>query len=287
MTVSGFTFVRNAVTYDYPFVESLSSLLPLCDEVVVVVGRSQDDTLERVRSLRSPKIKIVESEWDDTVRSGGSVLAQQTNLALNHISGDWGIYLQADEVLHERDAPAIRNAMEVHGDNRRVEGLLLSYLHFYGSYDYVGAARRWYRREIRVIRNGIGVRSWGDAQGFRIDGRKMRVKLTDATVHHYGWVRSPEAQQRKQKWFHRLWHDDTWVDRHVGTAKTYDYSGGGRLLPFRGTHPAVMKDRIARQDWSFSYDPLKARVSLKERLLETIERRTGHRVGEYKNYIVI
>ena len=35
MKVVGFTFIRNALTYDYPVLESIQSLLPLCDEMVV------------------------------------------------------------------------------------------------------------------------------------------------------------------------------------------------------------------------------------------------------------
>ena len=40
MRVSGFTFIRNAIHYDYPIVEAIHSILPLCDEVVVAVGNS-------------------------------------------------------------------------------------------------------------------------------------------------------------------------------------------------------------------------------------------------------
>lgn len=51
MKVSGFTFVKNAILYDYPIVEAISSILPLCDEVVVAVGKSDDNTLDLIRSI--------------------------------------------------------------------------------------------------------------------------------------------------------------------------------------------------------------------------------------------
>ena len=70
MKVSGFTFVRNAVKYDYPVVESIRSILPAVDEFIVNVGRCDDGTLELIRSIRDPKIKIVESVWDETLREG-------------------------------------------------------------------------------------------------------------------------------------------------------------------------------------------------------------------------
>ena len=287
MKVSGFTFVRNGLKYDYPFLESIRSLLPLCDEVVIAVGKSEDDTLERIQSLHSSKIKILETVWDESIREGGTILSLQTNLALDHMQGDWAVYLQADEVLHENNYPAMKEAMYRYKDVDKVEGLLFNYRHFYGCYNYVGDSRRWYRREIRIVRPQIGVRSWGDAQGFRIDGRKLRVKLIDASIYHYGWVKPPEIQQLKQKSFNKLWHADEWIDRHVGRESEYNYKQGGKLVLFDGSHPSVMAERILKQNWLFKYNPLKTQQSMKEKILDGIESRCGWRIGEYKNYIII
>ena len=290
MKVVGFTFVRNAVTYDYPVLESLRSLLPLCDEVVVAVGRSDDDTLGLIQGLNSPKIRIVETKWDDTLREGGRVLALETDKALAAVpaDADWAIYLQADEVLHEADYPAIRAGMVRWQAERQVDGLLLEYRHFYGSYDYLGDARRWYRREIRIVRPGIGVFSYRDAQGFRKTGNeKLRVKLLAATVHHYGWVKAPAAMQRKQETFNKLWHDDEWVARHVAPAAEFDYSQIDALRPFTGTHPAVMAGRIQAQNWHYAHDMSRNSYQFKDRLKQLIERLTGYRIGEYRNYQLI
>jgi hypothetical protein len=287
MKVSGFTFVRNGVKFDYPFLESIQSLLAVCDEVVVAVGQSEDTTLECIKSLHSPKIIILETVWDESIRSGGAILSQQTNLALDQLSGDWALYLQADEVLHEKDHRAIKEAMECYKTTREVEGLLFQYKHFYGSYEYLGDSRRWYRREIRIVRPKSGVRSWGDAQGFKMNGRKLHVKLIDAAIYHYGWVKPPDIQQRKQRTFNTLWHSNDWVEQHVGTAHEYNYKQGGKLAIYKGTHPALMADRVQKQNWSFQYDPLKVQQPLKEIILDAVEKRCGWRIGEYKNYIMI
>ncbi|UYZ64054.1 glycosyltransferase family protein [Hymenobacter weizhouensis] len=290
MKVVGFTFVRNAVLYDYPVLESLRSLLPLCDEVVVAVGRSDDDTLGLIRSLESPKIRVVETVWDDTLREGGRVLAVETDKALAAVpaDADWAIYLQADEVLHEQDYPAIREGMTRWLPQLGVEGLLLRYRHFYGSYDYLGDSPRWYRREIRIIRPGIGVYSYRDAQGFRkAPNQKLRVKLIDATVHHYGWVKTPAAMQRKQETFNRLWHSDEWVAQHVVPAAEFDYSQIDSLQRFTGTHPAVMQERVRRQGWQFEHDMSRNRYRLKDRLKQAVEQLTGYRPGEYRNYKLV
>jgi hypothetical protein len=287
LRVVGFTFVRNGVKFDYPFLESIKSLFPLCDEVVVAVGNSEDCTLEKIKSLKSSQLQILETKWDDSLRQSGLILSQQTNLALDHVSGDWAIYLQADEVLHENDYPAIKHAMTQNKNSTEVEGLLFHYKHFYGAYDYLGDSRRWYRREIRIVRPSIGVRSWGDAQGFRIQGRKLRVKLIDATIYHYGWVKSPKNQQLKQKYFNKLWHSDDWVNQHVSGLDEYDYRQGGKLSKFHGTHPAVMLDRVHQQNWNFLYDVNKLRLPFKEKFLDSIESLSGWRIGEYKNYTII
>ena len=290
MKVVGFTFVRNAIKYDYPVLESLQSLLPLCDEVVVAVGRSEDDTLSLIRSLASSKIRIVETVWDDTLREGGRVLAVETDKALAAVpaDADWAIYLQADEVLHEDDYPAIRAGLERWGPDKSVEGLLLNYRHFYGSYDYLGDSFRWYRREIRIVRPGVGVRSYRDAQGFRLaDNRKLRVKLLDATVHHYGWVKAPAAMQRKQETFNKLWHSDEWVTQHVVSAPEFDYSQVDSLQRFAGTHPAVMAARIRHENWQYAHDMSRNRYPLKDQFKRVLEKLTGYRFGEYRNYTLV
>ena len=155
MKVSGFAIARNVVKADYPIKEALTSIVPLCDEIIVAVGKSEDNTLEYIRSLDIPHLKIIETIWDDSLREGGKVLADETNKALKAVSpdSDWLFYIQADECIHENDVPHIRAAMEKNLQNINVNGLLFNYLHFYGTYDFVGDSRRWYRNEIRIIRN--------------------------------------------------------------------------------------------------------------------------------------
>jgi hypothetical protein len=165
-----------------------------------------------------------------------------------------------------------------------VEGLLFAYEHFYGSYDYVGDSRKWYRNEIRVVRNNKNISSYRDAQGFRINGRKLQVMAIPAKVYHYGWVKDPRSQQEKQKSFHKMWHDDEWVKNNVAQADAFDYANIDSLKKFTGTHPLVMKERLARMNWYFEWDQSKKKLPLKESVLKIIEQLTGKRLFEYKNY---
>ncbi len=293
MRVSGFSMVRNAVLLHYPVVESIRSILPLCDEFVIAVGRSEDDTLARIRSIGDPRIRIVETEWDPAHFVHGAINAVQTNLALDQCVGDWAFYLQADEVIHEDDLPRIRLALQRCQGRPQVEGLLFRFLHFWGDFDHYHGARNWYRHEVRVVRNCPGVRSWKSAQGFRRDGRKLRVVDSGARVFHYGWVRPPETMKRKQIALDRLHHPEAWVRRrHPQPDVPFDYGSLEHLRRYRSSHPSVMRDWIAAKTWSAAdsrrpgtrheHDRTSVRTLtwIEDHLLR-------RRLGEYRNYRLI
>ena len=290
MQISGFTFVRNAIQYDYPVVESIMSILPVVDEFIVSVGNSDDQTLSLIQSISSPKIKIVESTWDDSLRSGGRVLAVETDKAFCHVSykSDWAFYLQADEVVHEKYHQTILKAANQYKDQLKVEGLLFNYLHFYGTYDYVGDTRRWYDKEIRIIRNDKSIRSYRDAQGFRKNDRKLQVKQIDASIYHYGWVKHPELQQHKRENFGKLWSDAEQTESDKQKQDLFNYvNDADSLVKFTGTHPQTMHQRIKDKNWQINFDLAKKKLSFKDWLLYKIEKLTGKRLFNYKNYRTI
>lgn len=293
MKISGFTFIRNAVVFSYPFLESLNSLLPLCDELIIVAGKSDDNTIDVLKSLNNPKIKIFETEWDMTLKTGGIIYSQQTNLALEKCTGDWCIYLQADEVIHEKDYDLILKDINRIETNPKIDALLFKYRHFYGSYNYVGVGRQWYKREIRAFRNTGNVCSWGDAQGFRkkVDDKyeKLRAYQSSAEIFHYGWVRPPKAQLKKIRITGNYYHET--VDNkleEIGELE-FDYNSAYELKKFEGTHPANMKNKIEDDNsWTtkFRADKLKPRPFL-YKLTDGIEKLTGYRIGEFKDFIEV
>lgn len=290
MKVSGFTIVRNAVKYDYPVVEAITSVLPICDEFVVAVGKSEDATLELIRQISSEKIRIIETVWDDRMRVGGRTFAQETDKAFQAVSADtdWCFYIQADEVLHEKYHEVVRAAMLRFKDDKNVDGLLFNYKHFYGSYDYVGESWGWYRREIRVIRNDRSIFSYKDAQGFRKKpNQKLLVKLIDATIYHYGWVKDPRTMQNKRKEWNRFYFSDQWIESQIAKADEFDFSQVDSLVKFTETHPLVMSSRISRKNWKFDHDLSKNRYSTKEKFKRVISNLIGYRIGEYKNYKIV
>lgn len=289
MKVTGFTFIKDALTYDYPVVEAIRSILPVCDDFVVAVGKSTDKTLELINAIDPKKIKIIETVWDENLREGGRVLADETNKALAAIpeDSDWAFYIQGDEVMHEKYLDVVKENMEKHLHNPKVDGLLFKYAHFYGSYDYVGSSIRWYQNEIRIIRNDKSIYSFRDAQGFRKgDNKILRVKAMDAWMYHYGWVKEPGAMQKKQENFNKYWHDDEWISKNVKSSEEFDYSEIDSLKTFEGTHPKVMKERLATKNWKFDYDLSYNKIPPKEAFKRFMKKYAGLDFT-YKNYKII
>jgi len=284
--ISGFTIIRNALINDYPIVEAITSILPVVDEMIVGIGDCEDETRKLIEAIPTDKIKIFESVWDPNLRSGGKVLAVETDKAFDHVSADsdWAFYIQADEVVHEKYLDAIRAAAEKYKDDQKVEGLLFKYTHFYGSYNYIGDSRKWYNREIRVIRNDKSIRAYRDAQGFRKNGQKLHVKLIDAYIYHYGWVKSPEKMKLKIKNTSKFWHEDQQAELK---AALFDYNEFDSIKKFEDTHPAVMKKRIEEKNWDVELDISQKHMSLKKRFLYWFENKTGIRPFDYTNYKLI
>ena len=288
MKVCGFTFIRNAEKFDFPVIEAITSVLPLCDHFVVAVGQSDDQTRQLIQQISFEKISIVDTVWNENLKKGGAVYADETNKAFDAIPAeyDWCFYIQGDEVLHEKYLEPVKAAMLENLHRAAVEGLLFGFRHFYGTYDYVGDCRHWYRNEIRVIRNDKQIRSYRDAQGFRKNGEKLNVVKVAAEIYHYGWVRHPRFMQQKidavKSFYDGLSdHEATKLalEKEFNYGVEYD-----ALARFNGTHPQVMKDRIERLNWSMEVDLKKTHLKPKYRFLYWIEKRFGIRLFEYRNY---
>lgn len=264
MKISGFSMVKNAVKLYYPIKESIMSILPIVDEFVVAVGDCDDNTRELIESIGDSKIKIIDTVWDVKAYPGGSILAYQTDLAKAHCSGDWLFYLQADEVIHQENHGAIRARCKELLHDKEVEGLLFRYKHFWADYNHAFTQNhKWYRNEIRIIRNNPEIHSWKDAQSFRKikdftkekylqkDGtEKLAVARVDAFVYHYGWVRPPKLMGKKQLHFNSCYKQDNTDKEELEVISELDFGMVGRVPVYNDTHPAVMKERIAEFDWA-------------------------------------
>lgn len=301
--LSGFTMMRNASKLYFPAVESVRSALPVVDEFVVALGRGDpdDDTAERLRALRDPKIRIIERSWDRALYRDGAIFAHETTFALGQCSSTWCLYLQADEVLHEDDLSTIREYCLRYRDDPRVEGLLFDYYHFWGDYQHHLDAHGICRREIRIVRSGIGAYSYLDAVSFRKPpNEKLGVVRIPARIYHYGYVRPPELMAVKKRVQDAI-HDGRELSMSQAgreVSAPYDYGPLGDVPLFRGTHPGVMRDFMLRHSWRDRLDfgrrspahPIQHKHErLKYRMLSWLERRlTDNRdlIG-WKNYRLV
>ena len=288
--ISGFTIVRNAVTLDYPIVPAIRSILGLCDEVVVNVGKSDDDTRDLVAGLGDPRVRIIDTIWDFS--RGSAVLAHETNRAMAACRGAWGVYIQADEVLHETGAAALRERIREWDGDARVEGLLVDYLHFFGDFDTVATDRHWYRREVRAVRLGHDIRSYRDAQGFRVGPalRRVRARQVGARMFHYGWARPLQSMRRKLVAAQDVFPQH--ADRLAARAAQPEALGWTPLLRrFTGAHPDAAQSWIAPRraaSAGWARGPRQLRLShLRLYVSDWIERLTGSRLFEYRNYVEV
>ena len=246
MKISGFTIVRNIIKFNYPAIESIRSILPICDEFIINVGDSEDDTLKLVKSIADKKIRIIQNKWD--ISLGSQVLSFQTNLALKECRGDWAFYLQSDEVIHEADLDRLYRLMKKHLHNKRIDALRFKWLHFYGSYYRYRIDRGWYQKQDRIIRNNGEIESFSDAYAFRRkDGRPLRRENTGCLLYHYGWVHSEEMMRKRRINAGKIGFLPP--GENASEARRF-FDGLGRFPVYFGTHPVVMKKRIANHPMS-------------------------------------
>lgn len=280
--ISGYTVIRNGKLMGYPVVQSIRSLLPLVDEMVIGVGQSEDDTKALIESIGDPKIKIFDSHWDTTNTKGGTVLSDKSNEALAKCENDWCFYLQADELVHEEDLPKIRQAIEAYDSDPQVQGLVFDYVHFYGSYHTIATSKQWYRREVRVVRKSSGAQSFRDAQGFRLGktNKSLKVKRSGGRIFHYGWVKPPEVMGRKARMLDFWWHGE-----RENRDNEFSYDNQYGLQEFTKTHPKVMLELVEKQDWDFTPKRTFRDWQLKDIryfFCEWMEKLFDHRSGEHR-----
>lgn len=286
--ISAFTIVRNAVALDYPIVPAIRSVLGICDEFVVNVGKSEDGTREQVAGIGDPRIRILDTVWD--LSRAGLTLAAETDRAMRACRGAWGVYIQADEVLHETGATILKDRIAEWDGDPRVEGLLVDYLHFYGDFDTLATNRHWYRREVRAVRLGAGLHAYGDAQGFRgALERRVRARATGAAMFHYGWARHPAALEKKHAAFQGLFQEDEGKIAERRAQPRLQWTPG--LRRFTGTHPKAAQEWIAVRRGQTAEPAVEPRGlklgDVRFYLSDWIERLTGARLFEYRNYVLV
>ena len=281
MKVSAFTFIKNGQILGYPFLESIQSILPIVDEFIINVGKSEDDTLALIKSISTPKIRIIESNWNENMHDRGYVYGQQKMIAQFNCSGDWAFYIECDEVYHESDLDKISSVMKKYLNDKNVEALVFNFYHFYGNANSFLDSPGWYRSEARIIKNSI--RSYAPDGLFWLvldsnkKGRYPLAKSIGVHCYHYGWVRSQGQMNLKSQKVQKYWGS---------SHKEIDYLNIDQTIikEFNGTHPKIIQGWLpkekgifrAKRSYSLSRKEKKHRMMIKLEKLFGLELSKKH-----------
>lgn len=311
MTIGGYTFVRNATKLAYPLKESILSIIDLVDEFIIayIEGDDDDTTLEVLQSIKSDKIRIVKMDWIIDKFKKNTHYSYLSDVAKKECKSDWLFYLQVDEVVHEKYLQTIKKACQYYLEDKKVEGLLFNYRHFWGDYNHCFIGNGWYPREVRIIRNLPEIHSWRDAQSFRYYSqfepttefyqskkvtRKLNVVGIPCEIYHYGWVRPPCAMSTKQSRGANTWHGTKTDPERID----FDYGPLNKVPKFNDSHPRVMEERIDSMEWKqkLQYNgvlevnrSLYKHEKLRYKLKGWIELNLlgGREIGGFRNYKIV
>ena len=252
MKVSAFTFIKNGQLLGYPFIQSIKSILPIVDEFIINVGLGEDNTLDEIKKINDPKIRIIQSHWNDNMKDRGFVYGQQKMVAQYNCTGDWAFYIEGDEIYHENDLDRIHMSMKEHLNNSNVEALIFDFYHFYGNGNSYLDSPGWYRAEARIIKNSLRTYAPDGLFWLVLDsnknGRYPKARHTGANCYHYGWVRSENQMNLKSEKVQKYWG---------GNAKKIDYSKMDQSIirEYKGTHPKIIQNWLPNDIELFKADP--------------------------------
>jgi len=271
MKVSGFTFLRNGEILGYPFKESVLSILPIVDEFIIALGECEDNTEKILKNIKSDKIKIIKTQWNENMQDRGFVYAQQKMIAQFNCKGDWAFYLEGDEIIHENDLDKIYETMKKYKNNSKVEAIAFDYIHFYGNSNTYIDSPGWYRKEVRIIKNNI--RTFAPDGLFWVimdknkKGRYPYAVMSKAKIYHYGWIRDEERMNLKLKKVKKYW-------KHSYKPIAYKEIDETILREFKGTHPKIIQHWLPKEEGIFKANPNHklTKKEKKHRLVKKIEK---------------
>jgi hypothetical protein len=278
MKIIGFTYVSNSILSELPVTESINSILPLCDEFYVLVGKSEDNTANVIQRIDSPRLRIFQVS---------SIIAAELNGLLNVLSrqrADWLFYLKPSEIVHEKDLKALSDVMSANLHDPSVDGLLFNQMHFIGSYEYIGKNNNWNKQSVRILRPSADLLPTRGGEGFLKNNHPLNVKPTGIYLYNYRYISAPFIPSR-----YRMIRNQVTVSgqKNAVTSSEADFSIADNTKRFTGSHPAVMQSLISKVNWKFTFDPTKRKSSLRRVVKLFLGKLAGLKPAVYKTYRII
>lgn len=236
----------------FPLRAVLSSMAPVCSEIIVNADTTSEGTVEAVREIaKTLPVQIIESAWNWEAKDKGQEIARQTNLAVERATSEWLLDLQADEVLHEDEHPILRAYVE--NAPADISGFQMVRLYFFESLDVLRTD--WTQPLTRLFRKGSHV-----VAGDGMDTQRLWGNVAKARgVHLYHYSRIGDAKaivdriMKLSSLFHeratlthapqeydftRLWNYDSFsTDNPPESVDAEDV-----LVPFTGSHPKYIHE---------------------------------------------
>ena len=243
MNLSGLVCTRNCIQNDYCFVECITSMLAVCDEVVVHDKQSTDNTLEALKewASRDSRIRVIEAKWEEP-RDDRSWYVRWINEGRVHARFPMLLHLDADEVLGDNDATY--SAIKFCVDNKHA--IAMNRLNF--ARDPFSLIPEGECCGRYVVRCGPSHLKWVSDEPHRpgeIPLLDMATISPYALIFHLGFLRHPEAFFKKARVVLGAFfgnYDSRLVEAEAnGKPPLSSFSWWNRLEPYKGTHPEAVK----------------------------------------------
>lgn len=235
MLITGLTLIKDGNLLKYPWKICISNLSSLCDEVIVNLGDSTDDTKEELFELSEllGNVKVFEYTWSLKPTGDGTELSKQANHVLSEASGDWIIYMQADEMIHERDHSFIRSAIKNVDED-------ITQFELYRSYFWRTLSSRnskyeiWLGRIFKANTHEVG----GD--GMYLIRFKGEVERLNKLIYHYSRIGTEEEINKRVRRLTLMFEGEEYANSLEG----FKYSEIEKkdLVSYISDHPEGIKE---------------------------------------------
>lgn len=177
---------------------SISSVIDIADEIVVVDTGSTDNTMNVCRQFR--KTKVLSQPWEQD-------FSKPKNFGISQCSSDWVLCMDADEIIDKRSASAIRGA--IHSARANIFGFNIHIVDHEHSFDAPPNPSSFFPSpQIRLFRHVPGMIFRGKVMESVKESMQSlggATNVLDASIHHWLWRgQGQDYADLRVKWYNHL-----------------------------------------------------------------------------------